>query len=242
MMIRIFLLTAAVVLSACSRPEPEVEAPEIDYPQTASVDHVDVYHGVEVRDPYRWLEDDVRESDAVKSWVDEQNDVTFAYLDTISERDAIRTRLTELWDYERYGLPVKEGGRYYYSYNNGLQNQDVVYVQESLDDEARLLIDPNTWSEDGTVALSSYYPSPDGRYIAYLVQDGGSDWRKARVIDVDSGKTLDDELDWLKFTDVSWASDGSGFYYSRYPETSEEEKFQSLNMNQAVYFHRVGTP
>jgi prolyl oligopeptidase len=242
MMTRISFLTVAVALSACTPPEPEVEAPAIDYPQTATVDHVDVYHGIEVRDPYRWLEDDVRESDAVKSWVDEQNDVTFAYLETISERDAIRTRLTELWDYERYGLPVKEGGRYYYSYNNGLQNQDVVYVQESLDDESRLLIDPNTWSEDGTVALSSYYPSPDGRYIAYLVQDGGSDWRKARVIDVDSSKTLDDELDWLKFTDLSWASDGSGFYYSRYPETSEEEKFQSLNMNQAVYFHRVGTP
>lgn len=242
MMIRIFLLTTAVALSACSRHEPEVEAPAIDYPKTATVDHVDSYHGVEVRDPYRWLEDDVRESDAVKSWVDEQNEVTFAYLDTISERDAIRTRLTELWDYERYSLPAREGGRYYYSHNDGLQNQNVVYVQDSLDDEARLLIDPNTWSEDGTVALSSFFPGPDGRHVAYLVQDGGSDWRKARVIDVDSGKTLDDELDWLKFTGLSWASDGSGFYYSRYPETSEEEKFQSLNMNQAVYFHRVGTP
>ena len=240
MTIRLLTLITAVVMAACGRVEPPPVA-GIEYPATTTIDHVDVYHGVEVADPFRWLEDDVRESDAVKNWVDAQNEVTFAYLDTIPERDVVKGRLTELWDFERYGTPYKEGGRYYYSYNNGLQNQNVIYVQSSLDGEAELLIDPNTWSDDGTVALAGYFPSPDGRHVAYMIQDGGSDWRKAKIVEVDGGTVLDDELDWLKFTGLSWAGDGSGFYYSRYPETAEEDKFQSLNMNQAVYFHRVGT-
>ena len=241
MTIRLLTLITAGALAACGRVEPPPESAGIEYPATTTIEHVDVYHGVEVADPYRWLEDDVRESEAVKNWVDAQNEVTFAYLDTIPERDVVKGRLTELWDFERYGTPYKEGGRYYYSYNNGLQNQNVIYVQSSLDGEAELLIDPNTWSDDGTVALAGYFPSPDGRHVAYLIQDGGSDWRKAKIVEVDGGTVLDDELDWLKFTGLSWAGDGSGFYYSRYPETAEEDKFQSLNMNQAVYFHRVGT-
>ena len=241
MTIRILVLFVGVVLAACSRNEPELPTPTVEYPETATVEHVDTYHGVEVADPYRWLEDDIRESADVEAWVEAQNEVTFAYLEAIPEREIIEKRLTELWDYERYGMPVKEGGLYYYSYNNGLQNQNVVYVQASLDAEAELLIDPNTWSEDGTVAMASYFPSPDGKHVAYLIQDGGSDGRQARIIDVTSGAELEDELDWLKFTGLSWAKDGSGFYYSRYPETTDEEKFQSLNANHAVYFHRVGT-
>ena len=238
---RFLMLSMALVLTACSRDEPEPPAATIEYPETAAVEHVDLYHGVEVADPYRWLEDDIRESEDVDAWVEAQNEVTFAYLDSIPERDIIEKRLTELWDYERYGMPYKEGGLYYYSYNDGLQNQNVVYVQKSLDADAELLIDPNTWSEDGTVAMASYFPSPDGRHVAYMIQDGGSDWRQVRIIEVDGGALLDDELDWLKFTGLSWAKDGSGFYYSRYPETSDEEKFQSLNANHAVYFHRLGT-
>jgi prolyl oligopeptidase len=212
----------------------------VDYPATSTVEHVDAYYGTEVDDPYRWLEDDVRESADVAAWVAAQNDVTFAYLATIPERERIEKRMTELWDYERFGLPVKEGGRYFYSYNDGLQNQDVVYTQAALEAEPELLIDPNTWSEDGTVALAAYYPSPDGRHVAYLVQDGGSDWRVAQVLHIETGTVLDDRLEWLKFTELSWTSDGSGFYYSRYPATAEEDKFQSLNKNMAVYFHRVG--
>ncbi|MDX1518057.1 MAG: prolyl oligopeptidase family serine peptidase [Woeseiaceae bacterium] len=238
---RHLLLGVFVLISACGRSGPESEPQVIDYPETATVDHTDDYHGTTVADPYRWLEDDVRESEDVKNWVDAQNDVTFAYLETIEEREIIEARLTELWDFDRYSLPVKEGGRYYYSYNDGLQNQDVVYTQTSLDSDPVLLIDPNAWSEDGTVALADYDPDPVGRHVAYLIQDGGSDWRTAGVIDVATGETLDDELEWLKFTVLSWARDGSGFYYSRYPATSEEEKFQSLNMNQAVYFHELGT-
>jgi len=241
----VMLIAGLLSLAACGG-EQRAEAPEaadaaIDYPETETVDHTDTYHGVEVADPYRWLEEDVRESERVQRWVDAENAVTFAYLQEIPERDAIAERMRELWNYERYGLPVKEGGRYYYAYNDGLQNQNVIYVLDELDGEPTLLIDPNAWSEDGTVALASFFPSPDGRHVAYLVQDGGSDWRVARVIAVDTGEVLGDELEWLKFTGLSWAADGSGFYYSRYPETGEDEKFQALNMNQAVYFHRLGT-
>jgi prolyl oligopeptidase len=233
-------LAAAFCLVACSQEAPP-ESP-IAYPETATVDHVDSYHGNDVADPYRWLEDDVRESEDVSNWVNAQNEVTFAYLATIPERSLIEKRMTELWDYERYGLPRKEGERYFYSHNDGLQNQSVIYTQTSLDDEAELLIDPNTWSDDGTVALASYFPSPDGTHIAYLVQDGGSDWRVGKVHNVETAETLDDTLDWLKFTGLSWAGDGSGFYYSRYPATAEEEKFQSLNKDMTVYFHTIGTP
>jgi prolyl oligopeptidase len=240
---RVLLATLiSILLAGCSRDTPEANMQEINYPETAAVDHVDTYHGVEVADPYRWLEDDVRESSAVENWVSAQNDVTFAYLATSPERELIRKRMTELWDYERFGLPRKEGGRYFYSYNDGLQNQNVVYTQAGLDAEAEILVDPNTWSEDGTIALADYYPSPDGRHVAYLVQDGGSDWREAKILDIATGRELDDHLQWLKFTDLSWAKDGSGFFYSRYPATAAEDKYQSLNKNMTVYFHVLGTP
>ena len=242
---KLTIFALPLLLVACTKPtEPVAPTPEsaaIDYPPSATVDHVDNYHGTDVADPYRWLEDDVRESEDVSNWVEAQNGVTFEYLATIEERSLIEKRLTELWDYERFGLPRKEGGRYFYSHNNGLQNQSVVYTQTALDEEAELLIDPNSWSDDGTVALASYFPSPDGTHVAYLVQDGGSDWRVGEVLNIETGEKLDDRLEWLKFTGLSWAGDSSGFYYSRYPATSEEEKFQSLNKNMTVYFHKVGT-
>ncbi len=231
----------ALVLTACRTEAPTPRAVAAAYPDSATVDHVDTYHGVEVADPYRWLEDDVRENPEVKSWVDSQNDVTFAYLEQIPERGRIAERLERLWDYEKFTRPWKEGGRYFYRYNDGLQNQYVIYMQESLDAEPEMLIDPNTWSEDGTIALSAFYPSPDGRYLAYLVQDGGSDWRTAKVLDLESRELLDDELEWLKFTGLAWAPDGSGFYYSRYPEPEEGAEFQSLNKEHTLYFHRIGT-
>ena len=238
---RTLIALTTTILAACG-PADDASESRIEYPQTATVDVVDVYHGDEVADPYRWLEDDVRESDAVAAWVDAQNEVTFAYLESIPERERIARRMTELWDYERYGLPKKEGSRYFYGYNDGLQNQDVIYVHEGLDAQPELLIDPNTWSDDGTVALASYFPSPDGRYLGYLVQDGGSDWRVAEVLDVDTGQVLDERLEWLKFTALAWSGDSSGFYYSRYPATTEEDKFQSLNKDMTIYFHRLGTP
>jgi prolyl oligopeptidase len=239
--IRTLICLGCFALTACGGGIPETHTEALDYPETPMVEQTDNYHGVEVADPYRWLEDDVRESDAVSDWVDAQNEVTFAYLDSIPERDIIEARMKELWDYERFGTPAKKGGRYFYSYNDGLQNQSVIYTLASLDAEPEVLLDPNTWSDDGTVALAAYYPSPDGKHVAYLVQDGGSDWRTARVMEIESGEVFNVKLEWLKFTGLSWLKDGSGFYYSRYPATSEEEKFQSLNLNQAVYFHRLGT-
>ncbi|MGH8495823.1 MAG: prolyl oligopeptidase family serine peptidase [Gammaproteobacteria bacterium] len=213
-----------------------------DYPHTKEVSQVDTYHGVEVEDPYRWLEQDVRESTAVREWVEAQNEVTFAWLESLPQRDRIERRLTELWDYEKFDVPFEEGGRYFFFRNDGLQNQSVLYTQASLDAEPEMLIDPNTWSEDGTIALSGVAVSEDARYLAYGIQDGGTDWRIWRVMDLKARKLLDDELRWLKFTNVDWSKDGSGFYYSRYPATGAGAKFQSLNLDQKVYHHRLGTP
>ena len=248
------IIPLLLTLGACQDPAPEtVEKPSVNtpsqevvhpvltYPETAMGEQVDDYHGTEVKDPYRWLEDDVRESAEVAEWVDAQNAVTNGYLESIPERAQIAERLKVLWDYEKIGLPEKQGGRYFFGYNDGLLNQDLVYVQSSLDAEPELLIDPNGWSEDGTVALAGYTPSPDGRWVALSIQDGGSDWRQARVLDLDTREQLEDELSWLKFTGISWHPSGDGFYYSRYPEPNEDEKFQSLNVNQSVYYHEVGT-
>lgn len=240
---------SALALAACGEQASEttesnesLEAPAaLTYPATATVDHVDNYHGTEVADPYRWLEDDVRESEAVAAWVAAQNEVTSAYLATIPERSRIKDRLTELWNYERYSLPFDEGGRYFFTRNDGLQNQSVLYTMDRLDGEARVVIDPNTWSDDGTIALSGISPSPDGRFLAYGIQDGGSDWRVWRVLNLENGEELSDELRWIKFSGISWELDGSGFYYSRYPAPEEGQTFQSLNVNMKIYFHGIGT-
>ena len=236
------LVTSIATLSwlACTREAATTRSP-LSYPETATVDQLDTYHGVQVADPYRWLEEDVRESDRVSQWVDAQNEVTFDYLRGIPERAAITARLKQLWDYEKYTLPVKKGGRYFYKYNDGLQNQYLLFTQETLDAERELLIDPNTWAEDATVALSAYYPSPDGRFLAYTIQDGGTDWRTARVMDLETREVLGSELEWLKFTTLAWANDGSGFYYSRYPAPAVGAKHQESSTNHKVYFHRPGT-
>ncbi|MDX1572106.1 MAG: prolyl oligopeptidase family serine peptidase [Xanthomonadales bacterium] len=214
---------------------------KFEYPETNTVDQVDDFHGTEVADPYRWLEEDVRESEQVADWVEAQNEVTFAYLESIEERPVIRERLAELWDYEKYGTPYYKGGRIFYDRNDGLQNQDVLYMQESLDSEPQLVVDPNQWSEDGTVALASAVASPNGKYLAMAIQDGGSDWRTIKVLDIESGEELEDRVEWMKFSPISWAADSSGFYYSRYPEPQEGEEFQSLNHDHEVFFHTVGT-
>ncbi len=213
----------------------------LQYPQTRTVDHVDTYHGVEVPDPYRWLEQDVRESAEVADWVRQQNEVTFGYLESIPGREAIKKRLTELWDYEKYSLPFKKGGRYYFSKNDGLQNQSVLYRKNALDDDPALFIDPNTWSEDGTVALAGTAFSDDGRYVAYGVSEAGSDWRTWRIMEIESGDVLDEEVKWSKASGVSWTKDGEGFFYGRFAQPEEGAEYQSLNLNMKVYYHRVGT-
>jgi prolyl oligopeptidase len=218
------------------------ESVRLDYPPTRRVDQVDVYHGVAVADPYRWLEADVRQSKEVASWVEFQNALTFRYLEAIPERERLRKRLTALWDYARYSAPFKEGGRYFFSKNDGLQNQAVVYVQDSLDGPARALIDPNAWSPDGTVALEGLAPSEDGRYVAYGAAEAGSDWAEWRVLEIESGATLPDRLRWTKFTDAAWTKDSRGFFYGRFDEPKPGEEFQALNLNQRLCYHRVGTP
>lgn len=215
---------------------------EIPYPETRTVDHVDVYHGVQIADPYRWLEEDVRTSKDVAKWVEAQNKVTFDYLEQIPERKAIENRLTKLWNFEKYGSPFKRGGAYYYFKNDGLQNQYVLYRMKSLKDDPTILIDPNTWSKDGTVALEGTAFSDDGKYLAYGVQDAGSDWRTWRVMEIETKKVLEEELKWVKFSGVSWTRDSKGFFYGRYAEPKEGTAFQNLNVNQKLYYHRVGTP
>ena len=229
-----------VVVLAVFALQSALLANSIDYPKTKKTDQVDTYHGVQVPDPYRWLENDVRTSTDVAEWVTAENKVTFDYLGAIPEREAIKNRLTKLWNYEKYSIPFKRGSHYFYSKNDGLQNQSVFYTMNSLIDTPRVLLDPNSWSKDGTVALSGLAITDDGKLATYAIADAGSDWITWHVIDVDSGKVLPDEIKWSKFSGASWTKDDKGFFYSRYPEPTGD-KFHGLNRNQTLYYHRVGT-
>ncbi|MGV3757016.1 MAG: prolyl oligopeptidase family serine peptidase [Verrucomicrobiota bacterium] len=211
---------------------------KLTYPETAKTNVVETLHAASVSDPYRWLEDD--NSAATKAWVEAQNKVTFGYLEKLPARQKLKERLTELWNYERYGVPFKEGGRYFYTRNDGLQNQSVLYVAETLEAEPRVLLDPNTLSKDGTVSLSGYTISDDGNLMAYGLSSGGSDWQEWKVRDVRTGKDLDDELKWVKFSGASWTKDGKGFYYSRYDAPKEGEQLKGVNYFQKLYYHRIG--
>ncbi|HEX8216297.1 MAG TPA: prolyl oligopeptidase family serine peptidase, partial [Allosphingosinicella sp.] len=219
-------------------------APErgIVYPETRRETVVETQFGEAIADPYRWLENDVRNDPAVRQWVTAQNQVTERYLATLPARTAFRDRMRQIYDFERYGVPVKRSNRYFYTRNDGLQNQSVLYVRNGLNGAPRIAIDPNAWSPDGTTALGEWEPSKDGRRIVYSVQEGGSDWRTVRVLDVDSGRVLEDEVRWVKFSPLDWAHNGSGFYYSRFPQPQAGQEFQSTNVNQSIYFHRIGTP
>ncbi|MFM9433153.1 prolyl oligopeptidase [Janthinobacterium sp. CG_23.3] len=210
------------------------------YPNSKTGDQQDNYHGTQVADPYRWLED--ANSAETHDWVESQNQLTQSYLGQIAGRDGIKQRLTKLWNYERFSVPFKEGGRYFYSRNDGLQNQAVLYTLASLDDTPRLLLDPNTLAADGTVALAGTSVSPNGKYLAYGTAASGSDWNVWKVRDIDTGKDLDDELKWVKFSGASWTKDGSGFFYSRYDAPQEATKLADINYFQKLYFHQVGTP
>lgn len=212
----------------------------MEYPKTNTVDQVDVFFGTTVDDPYRWLEDDVRTSEDVRQWVESQNSLTFPWLGKLPYRQEIESRLTELWDYEKYGVPFKRGGRYFYFKNDGLQNQSVLYKLSSLDSQPEILIDPNQWSKDGTDALDGMEFSDDGKLMAYGIQKSGSDWRTWEVLEVESGKKLSDNLHWLKFGNVAWTKDSKGFFYSCYDKPKTDEKFLGLNLDQKVYYHKIG--
>jgi prolyl oligopeptidase len=210
------------------------------YPLAHTVDQVDVYHGVPVKDPYRWLED--AHSLETRAWIDAENAITFAYLENLPGREAIKKRLTKLWEYENYSAPFKEGGRYFFFKNDGLQNQSVLYVADALDAAPRVLLDPNKLSKDGTVALSGVAVSEDGKHFAYGLSDAGSDWVTWHVRDVETGVDTSDRLRWVKFSGAVWSKDGKGFYYGRYAEPAPGEEFQQANYYQKLYYHRLGDP
>lgn len=230
------LLLAASSVGASEGEEKVKNGDLFRYAPAPRVSQVDVYHGVEVADPYRWLEE--LDSEQTAEWVEAQNEISRPYLESIPQRTAIKERVTELWDYERYGLPFTEGGRYFFTRNSGLQDQSVLYAAESLGEKPRILIDPNTFSEDATIALASYSVSPNGRLIAYAVSDGGSDWKTWKIRDVGTGEDLPDHLGFTKFSDVSWTRNSAEFYYSRYPQGADGKADASAGVS--IYHHTVG--
>ncbi len=220
---------------SCAHPTPM--APEI--PSTRQSDHVDVYHGVAVKDPYRWLEDP--DSAETQDWVARQNAATQGFLQAIPKRKSYEQRLSALWNFPRTSPPSRRGGRWFWSRNDGLQNQAVLYWSEGLGGAERILLDPNTWSADGTKSLASMDLSDDGRYIAYGVSTGGSDWNEIEVVEVSTGSKLMDRIQWVKFSSPTWHPDGSGFFYARYPSPEPGAELQAVNRNQKLWFHRLGT-
>ncbi len=212
------------------------ETPNYKYPQAPTCEQVDEYFGVQVADPYRWME--TEKTPELTKWIEEENAATQNYLAQIPFREELREEMLARYDYARQGACWKRGGRYFYSTNSGLQNQSVQYTKTSLDGEARLLIDPNKLSEDGTVALSDLSVSKDGRYAACATSTSGSDWRDIFVLDVESGERLSDELHWAKFTSISWF--GAGFFYSRYDAPPKGQELTAKNEYQKIYYHKLG--
>ncbi len=211
-------------------------AQKIKYPRTQTQSVVDDYFGQKIADPYRWLEDD--NSEQTKQWVKAQNEVTFGYLQKLPQRNEIRKRLEELWNYEKYSAPFKEGGYYFFYKNNGLQNQSVLYIQKTLTDQPQVLLDPNTFSADGTTSLNAISVSKNGRYMAYSTSKAGSDWQQINILDLETRQNLADTLLWAKFTGIVWR--GNGFYYTRYDAPEKGKEFSSENTFQKVYFHTIG--
>lgn len=227
------LLLSGIMVISCAPQQKK-----LIYPETTKVDTVDVYFGTEVSDPYRWLENDT--SAATAAWVEAENKVTNAYLAQIPFREQLLKRLTDLANYERIGTPFKKHGKYYFYKNDGLQNQSVLYVQDSLNGEPRVFLDPNKLSDDGTVALTSISFSNDGKHTAYTISRSGSDWSEIYVMDTATGKLLEDHIIWAKFTGAAWK--GDGFYYSAYDAPVKGKEFSSVNENHKIYYHKIGTP
>ena len=209
------------------------------YPPAHQIEQSDRYHGVTVKDPYRWLENP--DSEETRAWITAQNEVTGEYLASISVREKIQQRLTQLWDYEKYGSPFKRSDKYFYFKNDGLQNQSVLYTLNSLEDEPKVLLDPNQLSEDGTVALAGLSISEDGKWLAYGLSTAGSDWVEYKVKNIETGEDTQDHLKWIKFSGASWTKDNQGFFYSRYDEPNEQTKLEDVNYYQKLYYHRLGT-
>ena len=223
--------------------DPSIESlmNKIIYPATHRVDVVDEMFGQKVSDPFRWLEGGARSDGDVVDWIKAQSDVTTPYLASLPRRDIFRDRLTELFDHEKFTAPHERGGRYFYTRHAGLQSQPTLRVREGVHGSDRVLLDPNTWSDDGTVALAEWSASKDGAHVAYAVQDGGTDWRTIKVVDAATGELLDDQVQWVRFTAIAWTADGSGFFYSRYPAPRDGAAVQASLANHSVHFHAIGT-
>jgi prolyl oligopeptidase len=228
LVILLFLLTDALAQT------------KFEYPKPKRSEQMDEYHGVKISDPFRGLENP--DSPETRAWIDAENRLTNAYLATIPERETIKKRLTQLWNYEKYSAPFKVAGKYFYYKNDGLQNQFILYVADSPGEKGRVLIDPNTLSRDGTIALANIAISEDAKFLAYSLSSGGSDWQEWHVREVATGKDLSDLIKWSKFSGASWTKDGKGFFYSRYPEPSEKTKLEDANFYQKLYYHKIGTP
>ena len=232
------MLTALLVASAVAAAHVQSQKPA--YPPTRKGDGVDDYHGTKVPDPYRWMED--LDSKEVAAWVAAQNKVTSAYLESLPRREHFRKRITELWDYPKTTIPVQEVGRLFYRKNSGLQRQSPIYMRAGLDAPPTLLIDPNVLSPDGSISLAAFAPSPDGALLAYTLSEGGADWQTVRVRDIAKGTDLTDEVQWMRFSGLSWTKDSKGFFYSRFPEPPKGKVLEAALSGQALYYHRVGTP
>jgi len=210
------------------------------YPPTRESPHVDDYHGRTIADPYQWMED--LDSPEVAAWIRTQNEVTFRYLESLPQRERLRRRITELWDYPKALLPVTEAGRLFYQRNSGLQKQAPIYVRDALDAPPRLVLDPNELSADGSTALMVFAPSPDARLLAYTLADAGADWQTILVRDLTSGEDLADRVRWMRFSALAWTNDAKGFFYSRFPEPPPGKVYEAALSGHALYYHRVGTP
>lgn len=240
----VLTIASSIVFIRATSAESPLPVPQsaasMKYPETRMFDVVDNYHGREVQDPYRWLED--TESDDTAAWIKAQNELTDSYLKSLPQRSAMKERLEAFWNYERFGLPRKKGNAYFYSHNDGLQDQSILYRAGTLAAERQVLIDPNKLSEDGTIALAGTSLTDDGKLIAYGIADGGSDWRTWKVRNVETGQDLDDVVNWVKFSGIAWKPDASGFFYGRYDEPTDGEELTGTNENQKLYFHEIGTP
>jgi prolyl oligopeptidase len=233
----VFAAAVSLMINSSCRQEPSLR--KVSYPATAKGNTVDDYSGTKVPDPYRWMED--LDSKEVASWVSAENKVTFDYLAALPMREHFKQRITQLWDYPKVGIPIHEGGRYFYSKNSGLERQAPVYIRTSLSGPAKVVIDPNVLSPDGSVSLAQWQPSHDGKLIAYGLSEGGADWRTIHVRDIESGKDMSDEVRWMRFSEISWTNDSKGFFYSRYPEPPAGKALEAGLAGQALYYHRVGT-
>ncbi|WP_083005153.1 prolyl oligopeptidase family serine peptidase [Halomonas sp. GT] len=232
-------VTLFVIFTA---PAVAEEDPQMNYTETRRIDIQEEHFGVTISDPFRWLENDPRRDVEVAQWIEMQNSLSAPYLEDLPGRAVLKRRLTAMYDHETLTPPIERKGRYFFTRSGGLNNQPQLLMRQGADGANQMLIDPNTWSQDGTMALAEWAASADGAFVAFAMQDSGSDWRTIRVMDTSTKEILDDSVEWARFTTIAWHPNGSGFYYSRFPEPASDADFSASVEGHAVYFHRIGTP